>query len=254
MGDDRRVVPEAGTGDGGPERQRRPLAERAHERPGEGARALLRGPRVEVLADHEAGLEAGILGRRAVVQQLGRLELLQHRGVADLGHRGVVSGSIGREGGRRPQAYRVGRLARPRPRISLPGHLGDDFDLDVHVGRGQRHHADRARRDGSREMLRADGPDRRQIRHVREEDGDLDDIAQIGPEVRERRPDVREHLLGLGLDPAVDDLHRLGVRPGLAGEVEHLAHPGRGRPAALRVVLEDLAHLDSFSPDASCGR
>ena len=43
-------------------------------------------PRVEVLADHEPGLEAGRLGLGAPVEQVVRVELLEHRRVADRGH------------------------------------------------------------------------------------------------------------------------------------------------------------------------
>ena len=42
---------------------------------------------MEVFADHEAGLEARFLGLHAPLEQLGRLELFEHRGVADRGHR-----------------------------------------------------------------------------------------------------------------------------------------------------------------------
>ena len=55
MGDDRRVVAEARAGDRGPERERRPLAESAHEAPGERALTLVGRPRMEVLGDHEPG-------------------------------------------------------------------------------------------------------------------------------------------------------------------------------------------------------
>ena len=48
--------------------------------------ALLRGPGVEVLADHEAGVEAGTLRLGAPAEQVGGVELLEHRGVADGGH------------------------------------------------------------------------------------------------------------------------------------------------------------------------
>ena len=87
MRDDRRVVAEAGTGHGRSEGQARAHPERAHERPGEGALALLWRPRMEMLADHEPGREPGVLRRRAVVEELGRVELLEHGGVADLRHR-----------------------------------------------------------------------------------------------------------------------------------------------------------------------
>ncbi len=86
VGHDRRVHPEARERHGRPEPQRRPLAEGAHEAPGVRGLALLGRPRVEVLGDHEAGLEPGLLGLGAPVEQLGRVELLEHRRVADLRH------------------------------------------------------------------------------------------------------------------------------------------------------------------------
>ena len=113
VGDDRRVVAEARAGHAGPEGEAGPRAERAHERPGEGALALLRRPRVEVLADHEPGLEAGVLGRRAPVEQVGRMELLEHRGVADL----VVTGLSGgqRQGACVTSQRRSGRIDAGHP-------------------------------------------------------------------------------------------------------------------------------------------
>ena len=59
VGDHRGVVAEAGAGDRGAELEAVRCAQGAHERPRERRLALLRGPRVEVLADHEAGIEAG---------------------------------------------------------------------------------------------------------------------------------------------------------------------------------------------------
>src|SRR5205814_8999886 len=53
------AIAEAGAGHGRPERERRAQPERAHERPREAGLALLRGPRMEVLGDHETGLETG---------------------------------------------------------------------------------------------------------------------------------------------------------------------------------------------------
>jgi hypothetical protein len=41
---------------------------------------------MEVLADLEAGIEAGRLGPLGPVEQVGRVELLEHAGVADLRH------------------------------------------------------------------------------------------------------------------------------------------------------------------------
>src|ERR1700675_4809676 len=86
MGDDGRVIAEAGAGHGGPEGQRGPRPERPHERPRERALSLPRGPRMKVLADHEPGVEPGLFGRGAIVQQVSWMELLEHRGVADPGH------------------------------------------------------------------------------------------------------------------------------------------------------------------------
>src|SRR6185503_20963901 len=87
VGDHRGVIAPTRIGDRGPETERRPQPEGAHERPGERRLALLRRPRVEVLRDHEPGLEAGILGLGAPVEQVGRVELLEHCRVADLRHR-----------------------------------------------------------------------------------------------------------------------------------------------------------------------
>jgi hypothetical protein len=86
VGDHGRVVAEAGTGDSRSEAQRRPQPQRPHERPGERRLALLRGPGVEVLRDHEAGAEPRLLGLRTPVEQVGRVELLEHGRVADRRH------------------------------------------------------------------------------------------------------------------------------------------------------------------------
>jgi hypothetical protein len=86
VGDHRRVVAEAGAGDGRAERQRRALAQRAHEAPREGSLSLLRGPWMEVLADLESRREPGSLGLLSPVEQVGGMELLEHAGVADLRH------------------------------------------------------------------------------------------------------------------------------------------------------------------------
>ena len=59
------------------------LAERGQDVPDEASLALLRDPRLEVVGGHDAG-EALALGVRAEVDRLGRVELLQHGGVADL--------------------------------------------------------------------------------------------------------------------------------------------------------------------------
>ena len=45
-----------------------------------------RRPRMEVLADLESGVEAGALRLLRPVEQVGRVELLEHAGVADLRH------------------------------------------------------------------------------------------------------------------------------------------------------------------------
>ena len=86
VGDHRGVVAESGAGHRGAEGEARPLPQRAHEGPRERGLALLRSPRVEVLADLEAGVEAGLLGRLREVEQLGGVELLEHAGIADLRH------------------------------------------------------------------------------------------------------------------------------------------------------------------------
>src|SRR6185437_5631168 len=81
------VVAPARIGDRGPETERRAQPEGTHERPGERRLALLRRPRVEVLRDHEAGVEARVLGLGTPVEQVRRVELLEHGRVADLRHR-----------------------------------------------------------------------------------------------------------------------------------------------------------------------
>ena len=53
-----------------------------HERPHERGVALLGHPRLEVVGGHDAR-EAGLFGGDAVVDQLGRVELLEHRGIPD---------------------------------------------------------------------------------------------------------------------------------------------------------------------------
>ena len=252
MGDDRRVVAEARAGDGGPERQRRPLAERAHEGPGEGARALLRRPRMEVLADHEAGLEAGVLGRGAVVQQVGRLELLEHRRVADLGHRGGVSASGGREGGRRPQAYRVGRTsARPgRASQSAPGSAAMT-SISTRIS-GEASATDPIALDGTgrgRCVARIAPTAGRSAMSVRNTV-----ILTTSPRSAPKcasvvRMFVKTCSVWASIPPAT--MHRDRVRAGLAGEVEHVARPGSPPPsdAAGRTGgsrSSRLLHLDAF--------
>ena len=86
VGDDGGVVAESRAGHRRPEGQRGPLPQRAHEAPGEGRLPLLRGPRMEVLADLEAGAEPGRLRLLRPVEQVGRMELLEHAGVTDLRH------------------------------------------------------------------------------------------------------------------------------------------------------------------------
>ena len=80
------VVSESGAGHRGPERKAGSLAQRSHERPGERCVALLRCPRMEVLAHHEPGAESSRLCLCAPVEEIGGVELLEHRRVADLGH------------------------------------------------------------------------------------------------------------------------------------------------------------------------
>src|SRR5438874_10604318 len=46
----------------------------------------MRGPRLEVVAHHEPGAEACRFRPRAPVEELGGVELLEHRRVADLRH------------------------------------------------------------------------------------------------------------------------------------------------------------------------
>ena len=85
LGDDGRVLPEAGARHARPDIAARPLRGGGHERPDEGRVALLGDPRLDVIGGHEA-VEAGRLGRLAEPQQLLRRELLEHRGVADDAH------------------------------------------------------------------------------------------------------------------------------------------------------------------------
>ena len=100
MGDDRGVIPEAGARHRGPELEAGGGPQGTHERPREGGLALLRGPGVEVLADHEAGIEPGTLRLGAPAQQVGGVELLEHRGVADGGHADLLWAGVGRGRGR----------------------------------------------------------------------------------------------------------------------------------------------------------
>ena len=95
VGDHGGVVAEAGAGDGGAEGELRALSERAHERPREGRLPLLGRPGMEVLADLEARVESGGLGPLGPVEQVGRVELLEHAGVADLRHGDSVPAASG---------------------------------------------------------------------------------------------------------------------------------------------------------------
>jgi hypothetical protein len=105
VGDDRGVVAEAGAGDRRAEGERGALAEGAHEAPREGALALLRRPRVEVLADLEPRAESGPLRLFGPVEQVGGVELLEHRRVSDLRHGARVAGTGAR--GSRPDSQAV---------------------------------------------------------------------------------------------------------------------------------------------------
>ncbi len=82
--------------------------------------ALLRGPRVEVLADHEPGGEAGGLGLLGPVEQVGRVELLEHAGVADLRHRWVSVAALGGSLSVASSGPTPGRAPRPRSRARRP--------------------------------------------------------------------------------------------------------------------------------------
>ena len=86
VGDDRGVVAESGARHRGAEGQLGALAQRAHEAPRERGLSLLRRPGMEVLADLEAGVEAGGLGLLGPIEQVRRMELLEHACVPDLRH------------------------------------------------------------------------------------------------------------------------------------------------------------------------
>ena len=97
-----------------------------------------RRPRMEMLADHEAGPEPGVLGRGAVVEQLGRVELLEHGGIADLGHR-CVSGCVpaAAEAGKvRSDEVSIRWMDDPRTIVAMGGggfSMDGDTLLDDHI-------------------------------------------------------------------------------------------------------------------------
>ena len=177
LGDHRGMHAEGGCGDAGAEVAGGLLAEGAEHIPDEGCLTLLRDPGLEVVGGHGA-CEAVLLGFGRQLEDLGRVELLQHRGVADLrlrlrgrGHgsilarpsRGALSGAdchmaadrsrapSQRRAPPHPEAHaRTGRLARLR-----------DADARAHHHRTQErreaHHdaelADAARRDDRRRRV-----------------------------------------------------------------------------------------------------
>src|SRR5215212_2664784 len=79
--DDGRMVAEAGWGNARAEAEVRGRTQRAHPRPDEGALTLIRGPRMKMVRSHNR-TEPRLLGNPAPVQQLRRMELLEHRRVA----------------------------------------------------------------------------------------------------------------------------------------------------------------------------
>ncbi len=136
VGDHRGVVAKAGAGHRGTELEARPLPERAKERPGERALALLRRPRMEVLADHEAGLEAGALSLGAPVEQLGGMELLEHGRIADRRHR-------------RPPRSAPAPSSATGPPLDCRGGGPSDPYRDPSARPGARRRAARSRRPGA---------------------------------------------------------------------------------------------------------
>src|SRR5207244_12866567 len=85
LGDDGRMRSERGTGDPGSDVATGMLGGRRHEGPHKGSIALLRGPWLDVIGRHHPG-EARGLRLRAKINQLARMELLEHGRIADLCH------------------------------------------------------------------------------------------------------------------------------------------------------------------------
>src|SRR6202011_1005050 len=90
LGDDRRVRAERWTGDPRSDVTLGVLRGRCHEGPHEGGVALLRRPGLNMVRGHHAR-EPGRLRLLAEADQLARMELLEHGGVANLRHRRLFS-------------------------------------------------------------------------------------------------------------------------------------------------------------------
>ena len=92
--DDRGMHPERRAGDGGGDRQRRHLGQRAQNAPDERALALFVGPRVEMVG-HPQCVKTGFLGSSGLSDQVVRIELLTAEEVTDMRHVGHVPGKPG---------------------------------------------------------------------------------------------------------------------------------------------------------------
>lgn len=147
------------------------------------------------------------------------------------------------EGGRRGVG-RVNRLAR-KPAV---GTQGDGADLDARAADGQIVAGDDAARGrGVAEELAPHEVHRREVLHVGEVDGSLDDVAQVEAEFVQHLALGAEDVLGLALDGGLVPESRVDAGVGVdAGRVvggDHARHQheracGLGR----RVAREGLGH------------
>ena len=85
------------------------------------------------------------------------------------------------------------------------------------------HLDDRVRRVGRREPPPPQLDDLREVRHVGEEDRDLDDSVEARPAGLEDAREVAEHLLGLGVEVADADHVPVLVERGLAGDDDEVS-------------------------------
>ncbi len=81
LGDDRRVVPEPRRGYAGPETEVSGSTQGAEPTPHKSALPLIRGPGMEVVRGHYRS-EPRLLRYLAVLQQIRRMKLLEHRRIA----------------------------------------------------------------------------------------------------------------------------------------------------------------------------
>src|SRR5690348_9444525 len=81
---------ERGGGDAGAEVAGGGLAQGGEDVPDEGRLTLLRHPRLEMVGGHDAS-EAVLLGLPRQLEDLGGVELLEHRGVTDGGHGSILA-------------------------------------------------------------------------------------------------------------------------------------------------------------------